>query len=53
MIEHRYNRDDLLQLSTWWQDRIRRSVQELPSAWLEQAFSKLTDEGDADRPAAD
>jgi putative proteasome-type protease len=53
MIEHRYGRDDLLQLSTWWQDRIRRSIQELPSGWLEQAFSKLTGEGNADRPAAD
>jgi putative proteasome-type protease len=53
MIEHRFWRDDLLQLSTWWQDRIRRSIQELPSDWLEQAFSKLSEEGDAARPAAD
>lgn len=42
MIEHRYERDDLSQISNWWQDRMRRAVQELPSEWVERAFSKLT-----------
>jgi putative proteasome-type protease len=42
MIEHRYERDDLRQISNWWQERMRRSVQELPSEWVESAFSKLT-----------
>jgi putative proteasome-type protease len=42
MIEHRYERNDLSQISNWWQDRMRRSVQELPSEWVERAFSKLT-----------
>jgi putative proteasome-type protease len=42
MIEHRYEGDDLRQISNWWQERMRRAVQELPSEWVESAFSKLT-----------
>lgn len=42
VIEHRYQKDDLLELSNWWQERLRQSVNELPSAWIEEAFSKLT-----------
>jgi len=42
MIEHRYYRDDLRQISNWWQERMRRAVQELPSEWIDSAFSKLT-----------
>jgi putative proteasome-type protease len=41
MIEHRYERDELSSISDWWQERMRRSVQELPSEWIESAFSKL------------
>jgi putative proteasome-type protease len=42
IIEHRYQKEDLLELSNWWQERLRQSVSELPSEWLEDAFSKLT-----------
>ncbi len=42
IIEHRFQRDDLRQISLWWQDQMRRAVQELPSEWVERAFSKLT-----------
>jgi putative proteasome-type protease len=42
IIEHRYERDDLRQISNWWQERMRRAVQELPSEWVDRAFSKLT-----------
>jgi putative proteasome-type protease len=41
IIEHRYQKDDLLELSLWWQERLRQSVNELPSGWIEEAFSKL------------
>ena len=41
IVEHRYQKEDLLELSTWWQERLRESVNELPSAWIEDAFSKL------------
>jgi putative proteasome-type protease len=42
MIEHRYEREDLSQISNWWQERMRRAVLELPSEWVDRAFSKLT-----------
>jgi len=53
MVEHRYGREDLLKLSTWWQERIRSSIQQLPSDWIEEAFAKLTTASQASRPAAD
>lgn len=42
LVEQRYERDDLREISQWWQERMRRSVHDLPSAWVERAFSKLT-----------
>jgi putative proteasome-type protease len=41
LVEHRYEREDLRPISNWWQERMRRSVQELPSGWVESAYSKL------------
>ena len=42
LVEHRYEMDDLRDISNWWQNRMRRSVQDLPSEWVEAAFSRLT-----------
>jgi putative proteasome-type protease len=42
LVEHRYEQKDLREISAWWQERIRRTVHELPSEWIEVAFSKLT-----------
>jgi len=42
LVEHRYEREDLRRISIWWQSRMRESVQDLPSEWIETAFSKLT-----------
>lgn len=42
LIEHRYHREDLREISNWWQERMRRSVEDLPSEWIEDAFSRLT-----------
>lgn len=42
LIEQRYERDDLRDISNWWQERMRRSVHDLPSEWIEAAFSRLT-----------
>ncbi|MCC6237750.1 MAG: peptidase [Dehalococcoidia bacterium] len=41
LVEHRYAREDLEQLSRWWQERLRSSIDALPAEWIEQAFSKL------------
>jgi len=44
LVEQRYERDDLREISLWWQDRMRRAVHDLPSEWIEAAFSRLTGE---------
>ena len=41
LVEHRYQSEDLSQISRWWQERMRRAVDELPSQWVEAAFSRL------------
>jgi putative proteasome-type protease len=38
MVERRYQREDLLAISNWWQERMRQSVQDLPAKWIEAAF---------------
>ena len=50
MIEHRYEHEDLKQISNWWQERMRCAVQELPSKWVESAFSRLA-ERDRETPS--
>jgi putative proteasome-type protease len=42
MVEQRYGREDLRDISVWWQDRMRRAVHDLPSEWIEAAFNRLT-----------
>jgi putative proteasome-type protease len=41
LVEHRYEYEDFQEISTWWQERLRSSVQELPSEWIENVASKL------------
>jgi putative proteasome-type protease len=38
IVEQRYQRDDLREISEWWQERMREAVQDLPSEWIEAAF---------------
>ena len=38
LVEHRYEKGDLEHVSSWWQDRLRRSVNELPDQWLDGSF---------------
>jgi predicted proteasome-type protease len=46
IIEHRFDKNDMLEISNWWQDRLRHSVNELPRQWMERVFSKLGPEGE-------
>lgn len=41
IIEHRYEKEDLLESSQWWQERLRTALEELPSAWVDQALGLL------------
>ena len=42
-VEHRFDRDELSQISRWWQERMRTAVDDLPSEWIDAALSKLRD----------
>ncbi len=41
LVEHRYEYEDFQEISNWWQERLRTSVLELPSEWIENVASKL------------
>jgi putative proteasome-type protease len=45
LVEHRYEESDVREISNWWQERMRSSVQDLPTEWVEAAFSKLIRNG--------
>jgi putative proteasome-type protease len=34
LVCHRYQKQDLMEISNWWQERLRESVRLLPSGWL-------------------
>ena len=41
MFEYRFERHDLQDVADWWQQRMRTSVDELPSGWVDALFAKL------------
>ena len=38
ILEHRYEKSDLSELSTWWDDRLRKAVNDVPADALDSAF---------------
>jgi putative proteasome-type protease len=38
MVEHRFEKNDLIDISNWWQERLRESVRLLPSHWISAVF---------------
>ncbi len=42
IVEHRYEKEDLEELSSWWQERLRQGVNELPSEWIDNIMARLT-----------
>jgi putative proteasome-type protease len=38
LIEHRFEKKDLVDSSNWWQERLRESVRLLPSQWMNTVF---------------
>ncbi len=38
---HRYKSEDLAPVARWWQERLRKSIDELPSDWIEKAMHTL------------
>jgi putative proteasome-type protease len=41
LVEHRFEKTDLAEISNWWQDRLRKSVNELPEQFIEALQQKL------------
>ncbi len=41
MVEHRFDRNELGDISDWWDSRLRQAIQELPTEWMERAWAKL------------
>jgi len=41
LLEQRYEKEDLAEISNWWQERLRKSVNELRSDWAEPLLSRL------------
>ena len=41
IIQHRYEKEDLQDLSNVWQEGLRRSINNLSADWVEHAFDKL------------
>lgn len=41
IVEHRYERSELVAMSDWWQKRLREGIRELPHDWVKAAFDKL------------
>jgi len=42
IVERRYQKDDLRAISDWWQERMRKAVNDLPSQYIEDAFPSFT-----------
>ena len=45
LVEHRYGKEELLDMTSWWQERLRRSVQELPADGIDRVFANFTANG--------
>ena len=41
IVEHRYFQEDLQEISAWWMDRLRQSIMDLPSEWIDRVQAKL------------
>jgi len=41
IVEHRFEKEDLAEISSWWQSRIYESVEKLPSKWVDRLLESL------------
>lgn len=41
MIEHRYEKEELRDISTWWDNALRQAIKELPDEWMDRILAKL------------
>lgn len=48
LVERRFDKEDLRQISSWWQERLRASVMELPAGCIERIFEDVDHAGTPD-----
>ena len=41
MVEHRFEHEELREMTTWWQEHLRNGVYEMPSSAIDTAFAKI------------
>jgi len=41
IVEHRFEKQDLAEISNWWQERLRDSVREMAIDWMEPLVSRI------------
>lgn len=41
IVEQRFEKQDLADMTKWWQDRLRESVGALPCSWMDDALARL------------
>jgi putative proteasome-type protease len=41
IVHHRFQKEDLLEVSNWWNNRLRGAAQELPGGWIDAVFSHV------------
>lgn len=41
ILEHRFQKDDLAEISAWWQSRIADAVGKLPATWVDRLLEAL------------
>lgn len=41
IVEHRFQKADLQQMTNWWQERLRNSVREMATDWMEPILAQL------------
>jgi putative proteasome-type protease len=42
LVEHRFQEDELAEISAWWQEKLRSLIYELPAEMIDNIASKLT-----------
>jgi len=45
IVEHRYEASELMEISDWWQKRLREGIRALPHEWMNAVFKKLDNSG--------
>lgn len=41
LVEHRYTEEDLRDISSWWMERLRCNINELPVEWIDRLMDRL------------